>query len=173
MRRINLILVCLLLLAAILPAISANSVPDIVFSDAWFGDLSTKMEVAPGDKNVRLIVELVNTMDEPLRYVEGLLYLPEGFKDSRSGQSIAGPSVSRQVPSGERFYLSFLLDIGEEVEVGEHVASLALKYVEWDEDTITIGHVKVRFTVTGRSILRPSLSAVSYTHLTLPTILLV
>ena len=158
MRRTSLILVCLLLLAAILPAISANSVPDIVFSDAWFGDLNTKIEVAPGDRNVRLIVELVNTMDEPLRYVEGLLYLPEGFRDSRSGQSPAGPSVSRQVPSGERFYLSFLLDIGEEVEVGEHVASLALKYVEWDEDTITIGHVKVRFTVTGRSILRPSLS---------------
>ncbi len=159
MRRISLALLCLLLLASVLPlTVSANSVPDIVFSDAWFGDQSARIEVAPGDKNVQLVVELVNTMDEPLRYVEGVLYLPDGFKDSKSGEVVAGPSVSKQVPSGERFYLSFLLDIGEKVKVGEHKASLALKYVEWDEDTITTGHVKVRFRVTGRSILKPILS---------------
>jgi len=159
MRKISLALLCLLLLASALPlTASANSVPDIVFSDAWFGDQSTRIEVAPGDKNVQLTIELVNTMDEPLRYVEGVLYLPEGFKDSKSGEVVARPSVSKQVPSGERFYLSFLLDIGDQVKLGEHETSLALKYVEWDEDTITIGHVKVRFRITGRSILKPVLS---------------
>jgi len=159
MRRISLVLVSLLILAVILPSVGlANSVPDIVFSNAWFGDLNAKLEVAPGDKNVQLVVELVNSMDKPIRYVEGTLYLPKGFTDARSGSSVAGPSVSREVPIGERFYLTFLLDLGENVELGMHEASLALRYVEWDEDSISVTNVKVRFRVTGRSILEPTLS---------------
>ncbi len=158
MRRISLILVCLLIASTIFMAASANAIPDIIFSDAWFGDLDTKLEVAPGDKHVQLVVELINTMDEPIRYVRGYLYLPDGFTDSKSGGRVAGPSVSRQVPAGERFYLTFLLDIGEDVKLGIHEASLALRYVEWDDDTESLISVKVRFRVTGRSVLEPTLS---------------
>ena len=159
MRRISILLIGLLLLAAVLPSIaSADAVPDIVFSDAWFGDLKTKIEAAPGDRNVQLVVELINGMDEPIRYVEGTLYLPEGFKDAKTGGSVTAPSVSMQVQPGQRFYLTFLLNLAEDVEIGEHEASLALRYVKWDEDTYTITHVKIRFRVTGRSILKPELS---------------
>lgn len=159
MRGISLTLLTLLLLSAIAPSITlADAVPDIVFSNAWFGDYNTKIEVAPGDKNVQLVVELVNSMDEPIRYVEGALYLPEGFRDARSSSSVAGPSVSEQVPVGGRFYLTFLLDIDEDVELGMHTASLALRYVEWEEDTISIINVKASFRITGRSILKPALS---------------
>ena len=160
MRRISLLIISLLILAMVLPSIVlANSVPDIVFSNAWFGDYKTKIEVAPGDKNVQLVIELVNSMDKPIRYVEGTLYLPKGFTDAKSGSSVAGPSVSREVPAGERFYLTFLLDIDEDVKLGVHEANLALNYVEWDEDSISVTSVKVRFRVTGRSILEPTLSA--------------
>lgn len=160
MRGISLALLIPLLLSAIIsPIVSVSgSVPDIVFSNAWFGDYNTKIEVAPGDRNVQLIIELVNSRDEPIRYVEGTLYLPEGFRDARSGSSVAGPSVSEQVPMGGRFYLTFLLDIDEDAELGMHVASLVLNYAEWDEDTILTTLVKASFRVTGRSILRPSLN---------------
>ncbi len=159
MRRISLVLVCLLLTVITAPlAVSAGAVPDIIFSDAWFGDLSKRIEAAPGDKNMQLVVELVNTMEEDLRYVQGTLYLPEGFTDTKSGGHIAGPSTSSYVRSGERFYLTFLLDIGEEVKVGEYEMSLALKYVERDEDTITTSYVKVKFRVTGKAALKPSLT---------------
>ncbi len=160
MRRISLLIISLLILAAVLPSmVLADSVPDIVFSNAWFGDYKTKIEVAPGDKNVQLVIELVNSMDKPIRYVEGTLYLPKGFTDAKSGGSVAGPSVSREVPAGERFYLTFLLDIDEDVKLGIYEANLALNYVEWDEDSISTTGVKVRFRVTGRSILEPTLSA--------------
>ena len=159
MRRISALLMALLLLAAILPSIaSADAVPDIVFSDAWFGDLGTRIEAAPGDRNVQLVVELLNGMDEPIRYVEGTLHLPEGFRDAKTGGRITAQSISRQVQPGQLFYLTFLLNIAEDAEIGEHEASLALRYVEWDEDTYTITHVKIRFRVTGRSILEPALS---------------
>ncbi|HDD40263.1 MAG TPA: hypothetical protein ENG21_03340, partial [Nitrososphaeria archaeon] len=160
MRRISLLIISLLILAAVPPSmVLADSVPDIVFSNAWFGDYKTKIEVAPGDKNVQLVIELVNSMDKPIRYVEGTLYLPNGFTDAKSGGSVAGPSVSREVPAGERFYLTFLLDIDEDVKLGIYEANLALNYVEWDEDSISTTGVKVRFRVTGRSILEPTLSA--------------
>jgi len=159
MRRISLALISLLLLSAVLQTIVlADSVPDIVFSNAWFGDHATKIEVSPGDKNVQLVIELVNGMDKPIRYVEGTLYLPKGFTDAKSGSSVAGPSVSREVLAGEKFYLTFLLDIDEDVKLGVYEANLALNYVPWDEDTISVTNVKVRFRITGRSILEPTLS---------------
>ncbi|MCS7132518.1 MAG: hypothetical protein NZ918_02190 [Aigarchaeota archaeon] len=159
MKGTSLILVTLLALSAIAPSIAlADAVPDIVFSNAWFGDYNARIEVAPGDRNVQLVIELVNSMEEPIRYVEGNLYLPEGFKDARSGGSIAGPSVSERVPAGGRFYLTFLLDVGDDVELGMHVASLALRYVEWDEDAISLTNLKVSFRITGRSIVKPVLS---------------
>ena len=87
MRRISLVLVSLLILAVILPSVGlANSVPDIVFSNAWFGDLNAKLEVAPGDKNVQLVVELVNSMDKPIRYVEEPYISP---RDSRTLEAAA------------------------------------------------------------------------------------
>jgi len=155
MRRISLILACLLLAAIAIPfTASAGSIPDIIFSDAWFGSISRRMEAAPGDRNAQLIIELINTMDKDIRYVQGTLYLPEGFRDSKSGERLTSPSTSGHVRSGERFYLTFLIDIGENVRVGEHEASLALRYVEWDEDSISLTIVKVRFRVTGRADLK-------------------
>jgi hypothetical protein len=159
MRRISVIVICLLLVAAAMPlAASANSVPDIVFSDAWFGNIGRKIEAAPGDKNAQLVVELINTMDKDIRYAQGTLYLPEGFRDSKSGERLTSPSTSDHVGSGEHFYLTFLLDVGEEVRVGEYEASLALRYVEWDEDSISLTIVKVRFRVTGKADLGLSIS---------------
>lgn len=159
MRRISLILACLLLAAIVIPlAASADSVPDIIFSDAWFGSINKRMEVAPGDRNTQLVIELINTMDKDIRYVQGTLYLPEGFRDSKSGERLTSPSTSGHVRSGERFYLTFLIDIGENVKVGEHEASLALRYVKWDEDSITLTIVKVRFRVTGKAGLELSIS---------------
>jgi len=159
MRRISLILICLLLAAVAAPlAAYAGAVPDIVFSDAWFGEVGRKMEAAPGDKNAQLVVELVNTMDEDIRYAQGTLYLPEGFRDSRSGERITSPSTSGHIRPGERFHLTFLLDIGEEVKVGEYEATLALRYVEWDEDVITLSMLKIRFRITGKADLRISVS---------------
>lgn len=159
MRGTSLLFMVLLALSILGPSTAlAGSVPDIAFSDAWFGDHNTRIEVAPGDRNVQLVVELINSMDEPVRYVEGTLYLPDGFRDAKSGYRAAGPSVSGQVPAGGRFYLSFLLDIGEDATLGTHMAYLALRYVEWDEDTFTTTSLKVSFKVSGRIVLKPSLS---------------
>jgi len=163
MRRIKsafvlLILLSLSLVAPMINAAAAQPIPDVKFADAWFGDLNNKIEVEPGDKAVQLIVQLVNTEDKPFRYAEGILHLPDGFRDSTTGEQKTRLSVTQQIPSGGYFYFKFLIDIGEDVKIGEHQAKLEVRYVEWDEDDLSQTFIKINFRVTGKAVINTEIS---------------
>jgi len=158
MRRINLayiflFLLALMLIAPLTSSVAAQTIPDVKFADAWFGDLNKKIEVEPGDKGVQLVVQLVNTEDKPFRYAEGILYLPEGFRDAVTGDQKTKLSVTQQIPAGGYFYFKFLIDIGEDVKVGEYKAKLEVRYVEWDEDDLSQTFINIKFRVTGKAVI--------------------
>ncbi|MCD6235769.1 MAG: COG1361 S-layer family protein, partial [Thaumarchaeota archaeon] len=156
MKRISLFFLVLLaatVVAPLLSSVSAQAVPDVKFADAWFGDIANKVEVAPGDEGVQLVVQLVNTEQKPFRYAEGILHLPEGFRDAVTGDRDTRPSVVQQIPSGGYFYFKFLVDIDKSVEVGVHKAVLEVRYVEWGEDDVSQTFMNIEFRVPGKSAI--------------------
>jgi len=161
--KIPLIVLVLISLSLAYPAlgvVAAQSVPEVRFADAWFGDLNSRVEVEPGSRGVQLVVQLVNTEDKPFRYAEGTLYLPEGFRDSVTGEQKTRVSVSQQIPAGGYFYFKFLLDVGEGVKIGQHEATLQVRYVEWDEEDFSQTFVKVTFRVTGKAVINAEIAPI-------------
>ena len=159
MRGTSIIVVLLIgvLLIPLTQPIHAKA-PEILFSDAWFGEIDRKIEVAPGDHGVQLVVRLINAWNKTFRFAEGKLYLPDGFTDSVTGKPVTRSYAVQSPRAGSYFYLKFLVDIGEDVKVGEYMAKLWIRYVFWDEEDIEHAYVYVKFRVTGRSDLRLSIS---------------
>ena len=160
MRRTSIIIITLLIGVLLIPLLQPTyaKAPEVLFSDAWFGEIDKRMEVAPGDHGVQLVVRLVNAWNKTFRYAEGILYLPEGFTDSVTGDSATRPYTVQSPKAGSYFYLKFLVDIGENVQIGEYMAKLWLKYVFWDEENVKNAYIYIKFRVTGRSELKLSMS---------------
>jgi len=159
MRRTS-IIVILLIGVLLIPQIQSiyAKAPEILFSDAWFGEVDRRIEVAPGDHGVQLVVRLVNAWNKTFRFAEGKLYLPDGFRDSVTGKSVTRSYAVQCPKAGSYFYLKFLVDIGEDVKIGEYMAKLWIRYVFWDEENVEHAYVYVKFRVTGRSDLKLSMS---------------
>ncbi len=159
MRRTSIIIILLIgtLLTSMLQPLQAKA-PEILFSDAWFGEIDRKIEVAPGDHGVQLVVRLINAWNKTFRFAEGKLYLPDGFKDSVTGKSVTRSYAVQSPRAGSYFYLKFLVDVGEDVEIGEYMAKLWIRYVFWDEENVEHAYLYVKFRVTGRSDLKFSIS---------------
>ena len=130
MRGTSIIIVLLIgiLLTSLTQPIHAKA-PEILFSDAWFGEIDRKIEVAPGDHGVQLVVRLINAWNKTFRFAEGKLYLPDGFTDSVTGEPVTRSYAVQSPRAGSYFYLKFLVDIGEDVKVGEYMAKLWIRYV--------------------------------------------
>ena len=160
MKRTSTIIIILLIGALLIPLLQPiyAKAPEVLVSDAWFGEIDKRMEVAPGDHGVQLVVRLVNAWNKTFRYAEGKLYLPEGFTDSVTGNSVTRSYVVQSPKAGSYFYLKFLVDIGEDVKIGEYMAKLWMRYVFWDEENVENAYVYVKFRVTGKSELRFSIN---------------
>jgi len=160
MKRTSTIIIILLIGVLLIPLLQPiyAKAPEVLVSDAWFGEIDKRMEVAPGDHGVQLVVRLVNAWNKTFRYAEGKLYLPEGFTDSVTGNSVTRSYVVQSPKAGSYFYLKFLVDIGEDVKIGEYMAKLWMRYVFWDEENVENAYVYVKFRVTGKSELRFSIN---------------
>ncbi len=153
---------CILTLILIMTSqlsITYSRPPEVLFSDAWFGDENTRIEVEPGSSGVQLIVRLVNSWNISFRYVEGYLILPEGFRDSLTGSRKTQIYSVKSVEGGQYFFMKFLIDIDEDVSIGEYQAKLFLRYVFWDEENIRQTTLYIRFRVTGRITIAASLES--------------
>ncbi len=159
MRGTSAIIILLIgiLLTSMLQPLQAKA-PEILFSDAWFGEIDRRIEVAPGDHGVQLVVRLINAWNKTFRFAEGKLYLPDGFKDSVTGKSVTRSYAVQSPRAGSYFYLKFLVDVGEDVEIGEYMAKLWIRYVFWDEENVEHAYLYVKFRVTGRSDLKFSIN---------------
>lgn len=158
MRRTRLAVIILILiaLASIQPALS--SAPEVLFSDAWFGTETKKIEVEPGDQGVQLVVRLVNAWNKTYRYAEGYIILPNGFTDAVTGESKTRYYTVESPTEGGYFYMKYLLNIDESVQPGEYIAKMFVRYVFWDEETVKHVYVWIKFRVTGKIKLTPSLT---------------
>jgi len=159
MRRTELTLILVALLALAVAAQPAlGKAPEVLFSDAWFGTETEKIEVAPGDQGVQLVVRLINAWNMTYRYAEGYVILPDGFTDAVTGESKTRTYAVESPIEGGYFYMKFIINIADNVELGEHKAKMLVRYVFWDEEDIEHVYLYIKFRVTGKIELIPSLS---------------
>lgn len=154
--RLTVILLILITLTFIQPTL--GKAPEVLFSEAWFGTETQKIEVEPGDQGVQLVVRLVNAWNKTYRYAEGYIILPEGFTDAVTGESKTRLYTVESPTEGRYFYMKYLLNINKSVQPGEYMANMFVRYVFWDEENIKHAYVWIRFRVTGRVKLTPSLT---------------
>jgi len=69
MKRTSTIIIILLIGVLLIPLLQPiyAKAPEVLVSDAWFGEIDKRMEVAPGDHGVQLVVRLVNAWNKTFR----------------------------------------------------------------------------------------------------------
>ncbi|MEM2910717.1 MAG: hypothetical protein QXO01_06620 [Nitrososphaerota archaeon] len=131
---------------------------NIIAVEAFWGDVNNRIEVNAGDKNVPLILQMVNARKEQIIGVRGYLVLPEGFEDSLTKSRFTRESVCvDSIPSGRSFTLRYLLDISEGVKPGLYKAYAVVYYKYYDEDEEDLvsssSYVHFDIRVTGKSLV--------------------
>ncbi len=130
---------------------------NIMVVEAFWGDLGNKIEVDAGDKNVPLILQMVNARREQIIGVKGYIVLPEGFEDSLKKSRYTSEAVyAEPVPSGRSFTLRYLVDISERLKPGLYKAYAIIYYKYYDEDEKDLvsssSYVYFDLRITGKSL---------------------
>ncbi|PUA31449.1 MAG: hypothetical protein B9J98_06265 [Candidatus Terraquivivens tikiterensis] len=136
---------------------SAHS-ENIIAVDAFWGDVGNKIEVDAGDKNLPLVLQMVNARKEQIIGVRGYLVLPEGFEDSLTKSRFTREAVyADPVPSGRSFTLRYLLDTSEQLKPGLYKAYAVVYYKYYDEDekdmVSSSSYVYFDIRITGKSLI--------------------
>ncbi|MCL7399332.1 MAG: hypothetical protein LZ170_03775 [Thaumarchaeota archaeon] len=155
-HRVLLTLFSITFVLVLINLVSVHS-ENIIAVDAFWGDPNNKIEVNAGDKNVPLILQMVNARKEQIIGVRGYLVLPEGFMDSLTRSRITREATyADPVPSGRSFTLRYLIDISDEVKPGLYKAYAVVYYKYYDEDekdlVMSSSYVYFDIRVTGKSL---------------------
>ncbi|MCS7136465.1 MAG: hypothetical protein RMJ14_04665 [Nitrososphaerota archaeon] len=155
-HRIFLIVLLVAFVFTLTSLIGVNS-ENIVPVEAFWGDIGNKIEVDAGDKNVPLILQMVNARKEQIIGVRGYLVLPEGFEDSLTKSRITREvAYVDPVPSGRSFILRYLLDIHEDLKPGLYKAYAVVHYSYYDEEENDLvsssSYVYFDIRITGKSL---------------------
>ena len=178
-----------------------TNVTGMKFLDAYFGTSTVKMEVGPGDKNVPLTVAMANIGNSDVVGIRGQLFVPTDFTSASGKYMPIYADSDQKATAGSNFYLTFFVDISEDADLKSYPGTLKVDYSRIRESGERQDTFGFTFNVTGESIVNlkaltsvitsitnndvvleisntgsstlSNVDAVSYTHLTLPTILLV
>ncbi|MEM0090446.1 MAG: hypothetical protein QXP86_00755 [Nitrososphaerota archaeon] len=155
-HRILLMVFSIMFVLTIISLASAHS-ENIIAVEAFWGDVGNRIEVDAGDKNVPLILQMVNARKEQIIGVRGHLVLPEGFEDSLTKSRYTREAAyADPVPSGRSFMLRYLLDISENLKPGLYKAYAIIYYNYYDESEKDLvsssSYVYFDIRVTGKSL---------------------
>ncbi len=121
--------------------------------DGYFGTISEKIEVNPGDENVPFTVVLANVGSEDITGIKGRLGLPLGFTATDgSGTKIEADSESN-ARAGDLFHLTFFVSLNEDIELKQYPGSIDLEYSRILESGKRLAAFDFNFRVTGSGIV--------------------
>lgn len=155
-HRILLMVLSITLVLMLISLASAYS-ENIIAVDAFWGDVGNRIEIDAGDKNIPLILQMVNARKEQIIGVRGYLVLPEGFEDSLTKSRFTREAAyADPVPSGRSFTLRYLLDLSENLRPGLYKAYAIVYYNYYDESekglVSSSSYVYFDIRVTGKSL---------------------
>jgi len=130
-----------------------NFIIDVKVLDGYFGTISEKIEVNPGDENVPFTVVLANVGSQDITGIKGVLGMPLEFSATDgSGTRIQADSESNAM-AGDLFHLTFFVNIGENAELKQYPGSIDLEYSRILESGKRLSAFDFNFRVTGSGIV--------------------
>ena len=125
----------------------------IKFLDAYFGTEESKIEVAPGDRNVPFTVIMSNVGTQDITGIKGRLILSPAFP-SPSGLSVPIMADNDQKASaGDTFSLTFFVDVSELALIKDHTGAIQLDFSRLRESGERKETFDFTFKLTGDSVV--------------------
>ena len=139
--------------AAAPPGVFREQILSIKFLDAYFGTDGSKIEVAPGDKNVPFTVIMSNVGTQDITGIKGKLSLPAAYQ-SPSGRGVAIVADNDQKASaGNTFALTFFLDVSSLAPIKDYSGTIELSFSRLRESGERNETFPFTFKLTGDSIV--------------------
>ena len=134
-----------------------DNVISVKFLDAYFGTDESKIEVAPGDKNVPFTVIMSNVGTQDITGIKGKLTLPAAFQSpsGRTAQILA--DNDQKASAGNTFALTFFIDVSELAPIKDYAGNVEVSFSRLRESGERNENYQFTFKLTGDSIvnLRP------------------
>ena len=135
------------------PGVLREAILSIKFLDAYFGTDGSKIEVAPGDKNVPFTVIMSNVGTQDITGIKGKLSLPAAFQ-SPSGRGVAIMADNDQKAiAGNTFALTFFIDVSELAPIKDYSGSVDLSFSRLRESGERNENFRFTYKLTGDSIV--------------------
>jgi hypothetical protein len=132
---------------------SSERIMGVKFLDAYFGTATTKMEVAPGDKNVPLTVTLANIGTNDIVGIKGQLFLPMGFSSPNGTYKPMYADTNEKALAGANFQLTFFVNISPQADIKTYPATVELDYSRIRESGLHHDAFNFDFRLTGESVI--------------------
>ena len=130
-----------------------DHVISVKFLDAYFGTDGSKIEVAPGDKNVPFTVIMSNVGTQDLTGIKGNLSLPSAFQSPSGRMAIIIADNDEKATAGDTFPLTFFVDISKDAKIKSYVGSMTVEFSRLRESGERQQTFDFTFKVTGDSIV--------------------
>ena len=130
-----------------------DHVISVKFLDAYFGTDGSKIEVAPGDKNVPFTVIMSNVGTQDLTGIKGKLSLPSAFQSPSGRMAIIIADNDEKATAGDTFPLTFFVDISKDAKIKSYVGSMTVEFSRLRESGERQQTFDFTFKVTGDSIV--------------------
>ena len=125
----------------------------VKFLDAYFGTEGSKIEVAPGDKNVPFTVIMSNVGTQDITGIKGKLSLPAAYQ-SPSGRGVAIVADNDQkATAGNTFALTFFVDVSSLAPIKDYSGTVELNFSRLRESGERNETFPFTFKLTGDSIV--------------------
>jgi len=125
----------------------------VKFLDAYFGTDGSKIEVAPGDKNVPFTVIMSNVGTQDITGIKGKLSLPAAYQ-SPSGRGVAIIADNDQkATAGNTFALTFFVDVSNLATIKDYSGTIELSFSRLRESGERNETFPFTFKLTGDSII--------------------
>ena len=130
-----------------------EGVLSVKFLDAYFGTEGSKIEVAPGDKNVPFTVVMSNVGTQDITGIKGKISLPAAFQ-SPSGRGVAIMADNDQkAKAGDTFALTFFIDVSDKASIKDYAGSVDLSFSRLRESGERNENFRFTYKLTGDSIV--------------------
>lgn len=126
---------------------------DIKYLDSYFGTFESKVEVAPGDRNVPFTVVLANVGTHDITGIRGELSLPYGFSPAEDAGFLALSDSDTNSQAGDIFHLTFFLNVEPYADIQQYPAAAKIEYSRLRESGVRSSFFDFYFKVPGSSVL--------------------
>lgn len=126
---------------------------DVKFLDAYLGTKEQKMEIKPGDRNIPFTVVFANVGTTDITGIKGQLSMPLGFSSADGKTALIIADSDNNALAGEVFYMTFFVDIDQNVTIKQYPATIKVEYSRVRESGMRTSFFDFDFKVTGTSVI--------------------